>query len=134
MVATHVARLGLAVAVGDLEPPRVAVRREHVGAKRLARGDRAPKGWHRAELGVRREHAVLGRRLTENGHALALAKRQALDRVERASQMSAAAPVSQGATKTLRADFDQPVAVVTQTRSSLPEPTQFSACPRCAGR
>ena len=52
----------------------------------------------------------------------------------RASQMSAAAPVSQGATKTFRADFDQPVAVVTQTRSSLPEPTQFSACPRCAGR
>ena len=36
----------------------------------------------------------------------------------RASTSSAAAPITQGATKTLRADFDHPVAVVTQTRSS----------------
>ena len=53
---------------------------------------------------------------------------------KRASQISAAAPMSHGATNTFRADFDQPVAVVTQTRSSSRAPTQCSACPRCAGR
>jgi hypothetical protein len=36
--------------------------------------------------------------------------------------MTAAAPVSQGARKTLRADFDQPVAVVHQARSPRAEP------------
>jgi hypothetical protein len=41
--------------------------------------------------------------------------------------MTAAAPVSQGARKTLRADFDQPVEVVHQASSSLRDPNQCSA-------
>ena len=53
---------------------------------------------------------------------------------KRASQISAAAPQSQGATKTLRADFDQPVAVVHQTSSPAPAPSQCSAWARCPVR
>ena len=53
---------------------------------------------------------------------------------KRPSWMTAAAPVSQGARKTLRADFDQPVAVVHQASSPLREPNQCSACPRWPSR
>ena len=53
---------------------------------------------------------------------------------KRPSWMTAAAPVSQGARKTLRADFDQPVAVVHQARSPLREPNQCSAWVRWPNR
>ena len=49
--------------------------------------------------------------------ALALEQLEALGGSKRASCSSAAAPRSQGAMKTLRADFDQPLAAVHQTRS-----------------
>ena len=47
-----------------------------------------------------------------------------------ASWIVAAAPISQGARKTLRADFAQPVEVVHQTRSPGCAPSQCSACRR----
>ena len=135
VISADVARLGLAVAVGDLEAPCVAVGLEHVRSQRLAGGDRAAQRRHRAKLvrfaaSIRYSVGAWQSTLTPSrSHS---ARRSAGS--NRASQISAAAPVSQGATKTLRADFDQPVAVVTQTRSSLFEPTQCSAWPRCAGR
>jgi hypothetical protein len=46
---------------------------------------------------------------------------------KRASWISAAAPRSQGAMKTLRVDFDQPGAAVHQARSPFSAPTQCSA-------
>ncbi len=53
---------------------------------------------------------------------------------KRASCSRAAAPISQGATKTLRADFDQPLAAVHQQRSPGRAPNQCSACVRWPGR
>ena len=53
---------------------------------------------------------------------------------KRPSWITAAAPVSQGARKTLRADFDQPGAVVHQTSSPGREPSQCSAWARWPAR
>ena len=53
---------------------------------------------------------------------------------KRPSTIIAAAPQSQGATNTLRADFDHPVAVVHQTSSPAFAPSQCSAWARWPGR
>ena len=53
---------------------------------------------------------------------------------KRASCRSAAAPFSHGAMKTLRADFDHPLAAVHHTSSPLRAPSQCSACARWPSR
>ena len=53
---------------------------------------------------------------------------------KRPSTIIAAAPQSHGARKTLRADFDQPVAVVHQTSSPGSAPSQCTACARWPGQ
>ena len=84
-----------------------------------AETSRAQRG-DRPQLGPLGEHPVLGRRLAEDVDALALERsRAARPGSKRASWMSAAAPLSQGAMKTFRVDFDQPVAAVHQASSPV---------------
>ncbi len=129
VVAADVARLGLAVAVGDLEPHASRYASQHV----RARAARPPRSARRS-AGIGRssplagEHPVLGRRLAEDGHALALAQGEALARGRTARRRSAPRRPSARARRTRSAPTSTSRSRwCTQTRSSLLEPTQFSA-------
>ena len=98
---------------------------DHLGVERLARGDHAPQrraaGAAACRLASIRYSVGAWQSTSTPSRSISSSRSSGS---KRASQISAAAPHSQGATKTLRADFDQPVAVVHQTRSPsrAPEP------------
>ena len=117
-VGGHLAGLGLAVAVGGLEARSPRGRRRSSPGRAARRRRPSAAAPAAAAASVRRasiRYSVGAWQRTLTPSASAKSSRSAGSK--RPSWMTAAAPVSQGARKTLRADFDQPVAVVHQARS-----------------